>query len=175
MAEARGDVVWFGGTESCAVPPAITSLTEAVHRDGGIAVAAPGEPAPHAAAPADQLGRLWKKPRSAHGLDPVPDLVRRRSWALVPSSWPTSLRTPWCGVPARVLRKRFDDDDVARLLRVAWWDWPQAVVEGTHRWFTRPWPSSSTTSTLGRWPATPPDEGLVSRETGNADSRGPEP
>jgi carbonic anhydrase/acetyltransferase-like protein (isoleucine patch superfamily) len=42
------------------------------------------------------------------------------------------------GVPARVLRKRFDDDVVARLLRIAWWDWPQAVVEGAHRWFTRP-------------------------------------
>jgi acetyltransferase-like isoleucine patch superfamily enzyme len=42
------------------------------------------------------------------------------------------------GVPARVIRKRFEDDVVERLLRVAWWDWPQVVVAGAHRWFTRP-------------------------------------
>jgi acetyltransferase-like isoleucine patch superfamily enzyme len=42
------------------------------------------------------------------------------------------------GVPARVLRKRFEDDVVERLLRVAWWNWPEVVVQGAHRWFTRP-------------------------------------
>lgn len=42
------------------------------------------------------------------------------------------------GVPARVLRKRFEDDVAARLLRVAWWDWPEFTVQGAHRWFTRP-------------------------------------
>jgi virginiamycin A acetyltransferase len=29
------------------------------------------------------------------------------------------------GNPARVLRQRFDADTVARLLAVAWWDWPR--------------------------------------------------
>jgi acetyltransferase-like isoleucine patch superfamily enzyme len=42
------------------------------------------------------------------------------------------------GVPARVLRKRFEDDVVERLLRVSWWDWPEVVVQGAHRWFLRP-------------------------------------
>ena len=28
------------------------------------------------------------------------------------------------GNPARVVRERFDDETVARLLAVAWWDWP---------------------------------------------------
>jgi acetyltransferase-like isoleucine patch superfamily enzyme len=42
------------------------------------------------------------------------------------------------GVPAKVLRKRFEDEVAGRLLRVAWWDWPEAVVQGAHRWFTRP-------------------------------------
>ncbi|MEV0359591.1 CatB-related O-acetyltransferase [Nocardia sp. NPDC050697] len=28
------------------------------------------------------------------------------------------------GNPARVLRKRYTDNDIARLLAVAWWDWP---------------------------------------------------
>jgi virginiamycin A acetyltransferase len=32
------------------------------------------------------------------------------------------------GNPARVLRRRFDDEDVARLLRAAWWDWPVELV-----------------------------------------------
>jgi len=34
------------------------------------------------------------------------------------------------GNPAKVIRRRFDDADVERLLRAAWWDWPaEAVTE----------------------------------------------
>ena len=32
------------------------------------------------------------------------------------------------GNPARVVRTRFDEDDVARLLRAAWWAWPVELV-----------------------------------------------
>ncbi|MCP2165310.1 CatB-related O-acetyltransferase [Goodfellowiella coeruleoviolacea] len=32
------------------------------------------------------------------------------------------------GNPARPIRRRFADEDVDRLLRAAWWDWPVAVV-----------------------------------------------
>ncbi len=32
------------------------------------------------------------------------------------------------GVPARVLRKRFDESTIAALLRVAWWEWPETVI-----------------------------------------------
>jgi virginiamycin A acetyltransferase len=32
------------------------------------------------------------------------------------------------GNPARVVRRRFADDDVARLLRAAWWNWPIGLV-----------------------------------------------
>jgi virginiamycin A acetyltransferase len=32
------------------------------------------------------------------------------------------------GNPARVVRTRYDSDDVARLLRAAWWDWPIGLV-----------------------------------------------
>ncbi|MBY3554822.1 CatB-related O-acetyltransferase [Modestobacter lapidis] len=42
------------------------------------------------------------------------------------------------GVPARPIGRRFDEDTAGRLLRVAWWDWPEAVVRGAHRWFSRP-------------------------------------
>ncbi|WP_367125287.1 CatB-related O-acetyltransferase [Streptomyces phytohabitans] len=43
------------------------------------------------------------------------------------------------GNPAKLIRRRFDDDTVARLLAVAWWDWPldhltehlRAVMSGT--------------------------------------------
>jgi virginiamycin A acetyltransferase len=32
------------------------------------------------------------------------------------------------GNPARVVRRRFDEEDTARLLRAAWWDWPIRLV-----------------------------------------------
>ncbi|MFF8315923.1 CatB-related O-acetyltransferase [Streptomyces bobili] len=32
------------------------------------------------------------------------------------------------GNPARPIRQRFDDADIARLLRAAWWDWPVSLV-----------------------------------------------
>lgn len=32
------------------------------------------------------------------------------------------------GNPARPIRQRFTDDDVERLLRAAWWDWPTDLV-----------------------------------------------
>ena len=28
------------------------------------------------------------------------------------------------GVPAKTIRKRFSDNDIATLLKVKWWDWP---------------------------------------------------
>nr|WP_281373347.1 CatB-related O-acetyltransferase [Kineococcus aurantiacus] len=41
------------------------------------------------------------------------------------------------GVPARVLRPRFDDATVQRLLAVSWWNWLQPFVTGAHQWFRR--------------------------------------
>ena len=32
------------------------------------------------------------------------------------------------GNPARIVRRRFDDENVDRLLRAAWWDWPVAWI-----------------------------------------------
>ena len=32
------------------------------------------------------------------------------------------------GNPAKVIRRRFDDADVDRLRRAAWWDWPVGLV-----------------------------------------------
>ncbi len=32
------------------------------------------------------------------------------------------------GNPARPIRSRYDADDVARLQRAAWWDWPLELV-----------------------------------------------
>ncbi|GGZ27126.1 CatB-related O-acetyltransferase [Streptomyces poonensis] len=32
------------------------------------------------------------------------------------------------GNPARAIRRRFDEADIDRLLRAAWWDWPVALV-----------------------------------------------
>ena len=33
------------------------------------------------------------------------------------------------GVPARPIRKRFSDDAIEQLLRVAWWDWDRSTLE----------------------------------------------
>jgi virginiamycin A acetyltransferase len=32
------------------------------------------------------------------------------------------------GNPARVIRSRFSDEDIERLLRAAWWNWPIELV-----------------------------------------------
>jgi virginiamycin A acetyltransferase len=32
------------------------------------------------------------------------------------------------GNPARIVRRRYEDEDVERLLRAAWWDWPIELV-----------------------------------------------
>jgi virginiamycin A acetyltransferase len=34
------------------------------------------------------------------------------------------------GNPARLIRRRYSDEDIERLLRIAWWDWPvEAITE----------------------------------------------
>jgi virginiamycin A acetyltransferase len=37
------------------------------------------------------------------------------------------------GNPAKLIRRRFPDADVERLLRVAWWDWPVERVTANVR------------------------------------------
>ncbi|SDN02654.1 CatB-related O-acetyltransferase [Allokutzneria albata] len=37
------------------------------------------------------------------------------------------------GNPARQIRQRFDDADIARLRRAAWWDWPEELVTANAR------------------------------------------
>ena len=32
------------------------------------------------------------------------------------------------GNPAKLIRKRFSDDEIDRLLAIAWWDWPAEKV-----------------------------------------------
>jgi virginiamycin A acetyltransferase len=33
------------------------------------------------------------------------------------------------GNPARVVKQRFNDKDIKRLLEIAWWNWPYEVIE----------------------------------------------
>lgn len=42
------------------------------------------------------------------------------------------------GVPARVLRKRFDDGTIRRLLELQWWNWPEEKLEKYGALFTDP-------------------------------------
>lgn len=277
------DVIWFGGSDGCPVPTAMAAMAAAAQRDGGLVLADADAPAPHVAAPAELIRRLWTAAETTD-VDPVPELVRRALAAGVPvttcpdagvvrervrrpspgshnvfvgpasyagpstvlktfslldqielgaycsiaddcrivlpggrvydengeelhldlrghhgertaSTFPIGILVPdeaydeppanasgerlvigddvWLGygatvlgqvtvgtgsivgaralvvsdvppysvvggVPAKVIRKRFEDDVVERLLRVRWWDWPEVVVQGAHRWFRRP-------------------------------------
>lgn len=42
------------------------------------------------------------------------------------------------GNPATVVRYRFSNATVRRLLRIAWWDWPEEVIRANLDWFYRP-------------------------------------
>jgi virginiamycin A acetyltransferase len=42
------------------------------------------------------------------------------------------------GNPARVVRYRFSSAVVQRLLRIAWWDWPEEKIRANLEWFYRP-------------------------------------
>ena len=34
------------------------------------------------------------------------------------------------GVPARIIRRRFPEDTIAKLLKLQWWDWPAEKIKG---------------------------------------------
>lgn len=34
----------------------------------------------------------------------------------------------WGGNPARLIKKRFSDENIQRLLQIKWWDWEEAVL-----------------------------------------------
>jgi acetyltransferase-like isoleucine patch superfamily enzyme len=40
------------------------------------------------------------------------------------------------GVPARVVRQRFSDDQIQRLQKIAWWDWPDARIQEAVPWLS---------------------------------------
>jgi hypothetical protein len=33
------------------------------------------------------------------------------------------------GNPARIIRKRFDDNTIDKLLKIKWWDWPDEKIK----------------------------------------------
>lgn len=35
----------------------------------------------------------------------------------------------WAGNPARMIRKRFDDETIDKLLAIKWWDWDDQILE----------------------------------------------
>jgi virginiamycin A acetyltransferase len=37
------------------------------------------------------------------------------------------------GNPAKVMKRRFDDQTIARLLAIAWWNWPADVIADNHK------------------------------------------
>ncbi len=42
------------------------------------------------------------------------------------------------GNPAKIVRYRFSQSSVDRMLKIAWWNWPQDDIESNLEWFYRP-------------------------------------
>ncbi len=42
------------------------------------------------------------------------------------------------GVPGRVIKKRFDDEMIEKLLEIKWWDWPDEKLESYGQYFCSP-------------------------------------
>ncbi len=42
------------------------------------------------------------------------------------------------GIPARAIRKRFDDETIERLLEIRWWEWPDKKLEREGGFFLSP-------------------------------------
>lgn len=42
------------------------------------------------------------------------------------------------GVPAKEIRKRFDDETVCKLCKMKWWDWPDEKLEKYGKYFDDP-------------------------------------
>ena len=39
------------------------------------------------------------------------------------------------GVPARIIRYRYEPDEIAALNRIAWWDWPDEKIRKNYNDF----------------------------------------
>ena len=57
------------------------------------------------------------------------------------------------GNQARVIRRRYEDEDVERLLRAAWWDWPVELVTEHARTIMSGTPAELERIALRRWRA----------------------
>ena len=44
----------------------------------------------------------------------------------------------WAGNPARLIRKRFDDETIDKLLEIKWWDWSDEKIEKYANYFDSP-------------------------------------
>ena len=42
------------------------------------------------------------------------------------------------GNPAKLLRRRFHEEEIAAMLRIRWWDWSPKRIRENHEWFYRP-------------------------------------
>ena len=40
------------------------------------------------------------------------------------------------GVPAKIIKYRFDPETISQLLEIRWWDWPEHIVEENISWLT---------------------------------------
>lgn len=67
-----------------------------------------------------------------HAVTVMPGVVFRNGSAAATGAVVTKDVPPYAivgGNPARILRYRFDEDTIAGLQKIAWWDWPRSVQE----------------------------------------------
>ena len=44
----------------------------------------------------------------------------------------------WAGNPAKLIRKRFDDETISKLLEIKWWDWNDVKIRENASCFDNP-------------------------------------
>ena len=42
------------------------------------------------------------------------------------------------GIPAKLIRKRFSDEEILALLSIKWWDWPHEEIEKNIEYMFKP-------------------------------------
>jgi len=42
------------------------------------------------------------------------------------------------GVPAKTIKKRFNDEEIKKMLKIAWWNWPHEIIEKNIELFYQP-------------------------------------
>lgn len=79
-----------------------------------------------------------------HGVTVMPGVIFRNGSVAATNAVVTKDVPPYAivgGNPARILRYRFDEETIAGLQKIAWWDWPKHIQTARKEDFTLPAPA----------------------------------